>query len=94
LLRDEPDAIADYLHLPVLEFIDRYTKLSRDRTCLTLTDADSGGCIFYADGPGCRIQNVKPCQCRDFPQRWRCDGWKRQCAGYQAIVTRISPKKA
>jgi len=41
-----------------------------------------GSCVCYdPDARCCRIQTVKPKQCRDFPTVWNFPGWERLCAG-------------
>lgn len=31
------------------------------------------------DGDECRIQEVKPVQCRGFPNTWNFPGWEKEC---------------
>lgn len=73
-------AIADYLGLEEGDFINRYCRLQRNRQGLSLIDAGDGACIMLTD-TGCRIQPVKPRQCRDFPLLWRFPGWEKRCPG-------------
>jgi uncharacterized protein len=82
-LSDEDiNQIAAFLNLCVEEFIEQYTKLSPDRRCLILTDNEQGGCVFYTEPPpGCIIQQVKPIQCGNFPEKWRTKLWHKSCAG-------------
>ncbi len=80
----EPDAIAEFLGIPVADFIDRHTRLVADRSGLSLLENADGSCPFLdmtADGAACRIQQVKPRQCRNFPLFWNFPGWERECAG-------------
>lgn len=83
LRADEPDAIAHFLGMDIHEFIDTYTCLTRDRHGLSLVEQADGACIFLAD-TGCRIQPVKPIQCKEFPYKWKFSdfehicGWARQ----------------
>lgn len=74
----EPDAIADFLQMDVRSFIDTFTLLTDDRTGLSLMEQDNGACVFLTE-QGCRIQPVKPEQCRDFPYKWRFSGFKQIC---------------
>jgi Fe-S-cluster containining protein len=37
-----------------------------------------GECVFL-DGRDCRIQPVKPDQCRGFPNDWNFHGWREVC---------------
>ena len=80
---DEPDAIAAFLNMDVYEFIDAYTVLTRDRECLSLTEQEDGACIFL-DDTGCRIQPVKPLQCKTFPQKWKFSDFKTVCGWAKA----------
>lgn len=41
-------------------------------------DAEDGACMMLAEG-GCRINPVKPRQCRDFPNKWNFPGWRDLC---------------
>ncbi len=74
----EPDIIADFLGMGVREFIKSYTCLTRDRHGLSLIDAPDGACIFL-DKNHCRINPVKPAQCRDFPEKWRFSDFWQVC---------------
>lgn len=76
----EISAIAAYLGLGEQDFIERYCKLRHDRRGLSLADAEDGACIMLENGQ-CRIQAVKPQQCRDFPYRWNFPGWEQLCPG-------------
>ncbi|MBO5309384.1 MAG: YkgJ family cysteine cluster protein [Lentisphaeria bacterium] len=79
----EVDEIAAFLEMPVEEFLEEYTRLRPDRTGLSLTEAENGSCIFFEDGdaPRCRINPVKPQQCRDFPLKWNFPNWQSECKG-------------
>lgn len=75
---DEIPRMAGFLGLEERDFIDRYTGLRADRRGLALTEAAGGRCVFLA-GRDCRIQPVKPRQCRDFPNRWNFPGFRDLC---------------
>lgn len=77
--------MAAFLTLPEHEFIQLYTRLRADRRGLALQDKPNGECIFL-EGIDCRIQPVKPQQCRDFPNRWNFPGFEKIC---QAIPRQI-----
>lgn len=68
------------LHLGLTEeaFIARYTRINAQRTGLALTDQADGSCVFL-DGADCRVQPVKPQQCRDFPNLWNFPGFEKVC---------------
>lgn len=74
----EIESIAAFLGMSVEDFIARYTRLRADRRGLSLTDHPDHSCIFL-DGRDCRINEVKPQQCRDFPNKWRFPGWRQVC---------------
>jgi len=66
------------------EFYEKYTRIAPDRSCLSLTEEPSGECVFLERGAegrwSCRIDAVKPRQCRDFPLRWNFPGWEKLCS--------------
>lgn len=75
-------AIAEYLGVSVAEFTARFTKLAGNRRFLSLIEKLDGTCIFFEEEPaGCRINQVKPQQCRDFPEKWNFPGWEKECGG-------------
>lgn len=74
----EINAIASFLGMPENEFIQQYTRLRTNRRGLSLIDQSDGACIFL-DGLNCKIQPVKPQQCRDFPNAWNFPGWRDVC---------------
>lgn len=85
----ESRRIADYLNISIYDFTDRYTALLPDRSALTIAELKNGDCIFYdSKANGCRIQPVKPKQCRDFPYFWRFPGWEKTCAGVADLQKR------
>lgn len=75
---NETRAIADFLGLTEHAFIQQFTRLRPQRNGLALTEQPDGACVFL-DGRDCRIQPVKPRQCRDFPNRWNFPGWRAIC---------------
>lgn len=80
----EVDAIADFLHIPVRDFIRDHTVLTPDRRSLSLMEKSDGACVYYDTVTGsCKIQAVKPKQCRDFPLVWNFPGWEKLCRGAQ-----------
>ena len=78
LLSSEPDAIAHYLGMDVYDFIQAYTRVTRDRQTLSLTEQPDGACIFLT-AQGCRIQAVKPLQCKNFPHAWKFSDFENIC---------------
>ncbi len=75
----EIKVIASHLGMDESEFIERSTRLSANRKHLSLTESEDGSCQFLEGTNVCRIQSVKPEQCRGFPNRWRFDGWREVC---------------
>ncbi|MFZ4598443.1 MAG: YkgJ family cysteine cluster protein [Terrimicrobiaceae bacterium] len=71
-------AISSHLGISESEFIQEFTRLRPGRDGLALTDHEDGACIFL-DGRDCRIQPVKPGQCRSFPNGWNFPGWRDVC---------------
>ena len=74
----EIEAIAAHLGIGEGEFIQRYARLNASRTGLALQDRPDGACIFL-EGDNCRVQQVKPQQCRDFPNLWNFAGSELLC---------------
>lgn len=70
--------LAAHLGLSEFDFIQRYTQLRPDRRGLSLTEQADGACVLL-DGRDCRVQAVKPQQCRDFPNGWRFAGFEKFC---------------
>ena len=83
----EITAIASFLKMPEELFIEQYTRLRANRCGLSLIDQPDGACIFL-DGQDCKIQSVKPLQCRGFPNAWNFPGWRDIC-----MATEISAKE-
>ena len=88
LRTNEPDAIASFLGLEVQKFIDQYTRLTKDRTSLSLTEKKDGSCTFLTQ-VGCKINPVKPVQCRQFPHKWKFAGFETIC-GWAKKVNGVS----
>ena len=77
----EAESIAAFLGESVHVFVEKYTRLTTDRSGLTLIDREDRGCIFLGKDALCQIQDVKPAQCRDFPLKWRFEGYEKLCRG-------------
>jgi len=85
---DEIRAIAAHLSLSEDDFRDQYTRLAPDRTSLILTEAPGGACIFLDAANRCRINPVKPEQCRGFPEKWNVPPeYQQLCAGFRALAS-------
>lgn len=75
---EEISGIAGFLEMDEMSFIGRYTRLRTDRAGLSLIEHEDDSCIFLKDN-GCLINDVKPQQCRDFPNKWNFPGWRQVC---------------
>ena len=82
---EERSRIADFLGLDEHTFRDRFMRLNTSRTGLDLEDRADGACIFL-EGDACRIQPVKPQQCRDFPNLWNFPGFQEECRAKAVVV--------
>ena len=67
---DELQRIADFLDMPLQDFIDNFTELRPDRKGLTLISRDDDSCSFLEGKNHCHIQPGKPQQCSDFLVTW------------------------
>ncbi len=85
---DEIDAIARFLGMSEHEFIQRHTRLRPDRRGLSLLEKSDASCEWL-DGRDCRLQAVKPRQCRAFPNEWNFPGWREKC---EAVPTLRRPE--
>lgn len=74
----EVSRIATFLGLEESAFIAQYTRLRTNRQGLSLLEQADDSCIFL-DGNDCSINEVKPQQCRDFPNKWNFPGWRQVC---------------
>jgi Fe-S-cluster containining protein len=79
LAGEEIPRIASHLGLEVREFTRQYTRLTRDRSGLSLKEHPDHSCIFLGGDGACGIQGAKPRQCRSFPVYWRFEGFERIC---------------
>lgn len=91
LVPGEPEAIALFLGMDLYEFTGTYTRVTRDRQALSLTEQPGGACVFLTP-EGCRIQAVKPRQCRDFPHAWRFSGFENICGWAKARAADASQR--
>lgn len=84
--QQEIDAIAEYLKIPLEEFLREHTRLTHDRQSLSLLEKEDGSCCYYdEENHCCLIQSVKPQQCKDFPYKWNFPGWEELCGGSSSI---------
>jgi uncharacterized protein len=71
-------AISAFLGIGEDEFLSRYTRLRINRQGLSIIEQADDSCVFL-EGNDCRINPVKPQQCRDFPNKWNFPGWRQVC---------------
>jgi Fe-S-cluster containining protein len=81
----EITAISSFLGLSEEAFIQTLTRLRPRRDGLALIDKANGECVFL-DGRDCRIQAVKPEQCRGFPNTWNFPGWQTVCEALPVLA--------
>jgi len=77
--------LAAFKQLSEFDFIQQFTRLTRDRRGLALLDKPNGECVFL-DGNDCNVQSVKPQQCRDFPNLWNFPGFEKVCHAIPKVV--------
>jgi len=87
----EVDRIAAFLGLECQEFLRAYTlRVGARSWWLTEQPNLERWCVFLArDADGryaCRINPVKPDQCRGFPAKWRNEDSFQTCAGLRALM--------
>ena len=81
LAEEDVVAISEFLKMEQDEFIECHTRLHLTREALALNELPDGRCIFLDGENVCRIQPVKPLQCRTFPEKWNFLGWEEMCEG-------------
>jgi Fe-S-cluster containining protein len=77
--------LAVFLGMSEVDFIQRHTRLAADRRGLALQEQPGGECVFL-EGADCRVQPVKPQQCRDFPNLWNFPGFEQICRAIPRLV--------
>jgi len=79
----EITGIASFLGVSEQDFVEGFTRIRDNRTGLSLRDKERTTECIMLDGDRCRIHEVKPLQCRGFPNTWNFPGWEKEC---QAIA--------
>lgn len=69
LTGNEISNLAGFLTMTEPDFIEQHTRLRQDRLGLALKERPDRSCIFL-EHTTCKVQPVKPQQCREFPNRW------------------------
>lgn len=60
-------ALAEHLGLSEEAFSRRYVRRIVSQGILSLIEKKNGDCVFWEDGQGCTVYEVRPTQCRTFP---------------------------
>ena len=84
LEQGESAAIAAFLGLSENSFADGFTEISADRRALVLKEKNDGACVLLDDDGTCRVNPVKPRQCREFPFSWRNEDSAAICPAIRA----------
>ena len=82
---DEIPAIAAYVGVTEEQFIAEQTRLRPDRRGLSLLEREDHSCVWL-EGNDCRLQAVKPRQCKAFPNGWNFPGWREKCEAVPSLV--------
>lgn len=85
LTDSEITAMARFLSIGEDEFIQRYTRLHTSRAGLALENKANGECTFL-EGNNCRVNPVKPQQCRNFPNLWNFPGFQEICRAKAVVM--------
>ena len=85
LTGEDVEEIAAFLGIDVQDFVDSYTRLSRDRRSLSLIESTGRDCIFLEKNR-CSVHPVKPRQCRNFPVSWHYPGFEEICEGMKRFI--------
>jgi hypothetical protein len=78
LTDEEISRLATFKGMSEDDFIQRFTRLRHDRQGLALMEKPNHECIFL-EGENCSVQDVKPQQCKDFPNLWNFPGYEKIC---------------
>ncbi len=82
----EAESIAAHLELDTYEFTEKYTRITLNRKSLSLTEGPDGRCVFLQPDNTCKIQPVKPAQCRGFPFLWRSKQLEHRCPAIRDLI--------
>lgn len=80
----EVEKIAEFLKIPLYQFVKEFTRLRDNRQGLSLIDKEGTTECIMLDGVDCRLQDVKPVQCTGFPNRWNFPNWREACEAIPA----------
>lgn len=74
----EVESIANFLKIELEDFIQNHTRLDMNRSGLSLLENPDHSCSMLENGL-CKIHEVKPEQCKGFPNTWNFPGWRTEC---------------
>jgi Fe-S-cluster containining protein len=89
----EARRIADFLGMTAEAFAAEYTELLPSRGALGIRSLAGGACVFLEGKNHCRIQSVKPLQCKGFPNAWRFPGWRDLCEALETPTAQLENAK-
>jgi len=78
--------ISGFLGIEERDFVEKYTRLRPSRDGLALVERENGECVFLEGRNVCQIQEVKPEQCRGFPNKWNFPGWREMCESREVPI--------
>ena len=81
---NETQRIAEFLGMEVYDFVHDFTRLRENREGLSILDKEGTTECIMLDGQDCRLQDVKPDQCKGFPNRWNFPNWREACEAIPA----------
>lgn len=84
LTPDDIAALSRALNMTETAFVNAFTRLTKDRRGLSLTENTDGSCIFLNAAGTCRMNDSKPAQCRNFPMGWSFTGYEELCKAARA----------
>lgn len=84
ITEEETEKIAEFLGIEFYDFVRDYTRLRENRVGLSIVDKEGTTECIMLDGNACRLQEVKPEQCKGFPNRWNFPNWREACEAIPA----------
>jgi Fe-S-cluster containining protein len=81
----EISRMAEHLGYTDDDFIERFTRLRKSRSGLTLAQDEQGACVLLKNNL-CSVHEAKPDQCSGFPNRWNFPGWRQICEAIPRYV--------
>jgi Fe-S-cluster containining protein len=82
---EEITRLAAFKRITEFDFIQAFTRLRNDHKGLALADKGNGECIFL-EGNDCGVNDVKPKQCREFPNLWNFPGFTKVCRAKTRVM--------